>query len=673
MLPLSLLGRPTASRRRTPARLSCEALEARDVPTLITGTVFDDANGNGTRDGGEPGLAGWTAYADNNRNGVFDPGEASALTDADGIYSLDTVAVLPWVGSTGNQYDVVTLRFETGAGGRWLNTTRVDAPLVLRSIGSAVRDFGARFVSDADAGFQPVGPEQLVNQVTAGEQGHPSTGAGTPPVSVAADAAGNYVVAWLTDVNNVSRTISARVFNADGTARTGEITVAVETGPNGTNIGMPSVTMAATGDRIALAWHTAGVTKARVYKKDGSPVSGAVTVATGYLNGIASDATGNFVVLYHYPSPSNGTPVIKAQRFTAAGAATGNAINIANPNLLNGLASVAMDDSGRFVVAWDDIPQAKKNQPSLSYVYAQRFTASGQKAGSQITVASDANIMWQSNVTVASAGAFAVGWYSRASASFGVQRFNADGTTNGAAVRMGDGTEVQPAMGLDDAGNLTLGWTTRAATQTSNWVFASQLPAGSTTPKAITVVNMTMLGGQRNPGLAVTGNGAFVVAWNGYGPGDDAGTFAQRFIPVSPLTAAGGPATSATTAALTADQLRPIVREAVRRWNQTGLTAAERKLLRSVTVHLAELDGATLGLAAGTTITIDQDAAGYGWFVDRTPRKDTEFTAAGNQGELGRIDLLTAVMHELGHVLSRAHAAGGVMGETLGTGVRLGV
>ena len=54
----------------------------------VTGVKFHDLDGDGTRDAGEPGLAGWTIYADLNRNGQLDGGEPSAVTGGDGSYSL---------------------------------------------------------------------------------------------------------------------------------------------------------------------------------------------------------------------------------------------------------------------------------------------------------------------------------------------------------------------------------------------------------------------------------------------------------------------------------------------------------------------------------------------------------------------------------------------------------
>jgi len=56
----------------------------------IHGTKFEDIDGNGVQDAGEPGLAGWTIFIDSgpNPNGVLDAGEISAVTDANGDYVL---------------------------------------------------------------------------------------------------------------------------------------------------------------------------------------------------------------------------------------------------------------------------------------------------------------------------------------------------------------------------------------------------------------------------------------------------------------------------------------------------------------------------------------------------------------------------------------------------------
>jgi hypothetical protein len=103
------------------------------------------------------------------------------------------------------------------------------------------------------------------------------------------------------------------------------------------------------------------------------------------------------------------------------------------------------------------------------------------------------------------------------------------------------------------------------------------------------------------------------------------------------------------------------------------------------------LDGAYLGLTTGNTILLDTNAAGYHWFIDPTPLDDSEFSSGSRPSSLAprpspasrpssdsrlRMDLLTAVMHEMGHSLglSDLHdddATDELMYETLAIGFRV--
>src|SRR5262249_54028823 len=84
--------------------------------------------------------------------------------------------------------------------------------------------------------------------------------------------------------------------------------------------------------------------------------------------------------------------------------------------------------------------------------------------------------------------------------------------------------------------------------------------------------------------------------------------------------------------------------EAFARWRTSGVDTSG---LGSIRIQIANLGGTTLGLASGHTIWLDDNAAGWGWFVDKTPWDDSEFITPGTQGEQNRIDLLSSVMHEM--------------------------
>src|SRR5262249_18877603 len=136
-----------------------------------------------------------------------------------------------------------------------------------------------------------------------------------------------------------------------------------------------------------------------------------------------------------------------------------------------------------------------------------------------------------------------------------------------------------------------------------------------------------------------------------------------------PLTGSGGESLVAAGAApapvketLRAEQVQPLLAEALGRWQAAGV---DTSALHGIEVRIAGLGGLTLGKAEGAILWLDGNAAGWGWFVDARPREDSEFTTPGDQGEGGRMDLLTVLEHEIGDLLGRDHEAGGVMQATL--------
>jgi VCBS repeat-containing protein len=128
------------------------------------------------------------------------------------------------------------------------------------------------------------------------------------------------------------------------------------------------------------------------------------------------------------------------------------------------------------------------------------------------------------------------------------------------------------------------------------------------------------------------------------------------------LEAAGSPSAVAQPApTLTQDALDRAVQQAVSVWSSIALSESQLNDLQKTHFKIADLSGTTLGETLGDTVWIDGDAAGQGWFTN------------GSLPSLksGNFDLITAVAHELGHILGFEHSAGeGVMHAALKAGVR---
>lgn len=60
-------------------------------------------------------------------------------------------------------------------------------------------------------------------------------------------------------------------------------------------------------------------------------------------------------------------------------------------------------------------------------------------------------------------------------------------------------------------------------------------------------------------------------------------------------------------------------------------------------ISIANLSGLTMGWADHGVIWRDDNAAGWGWFVDRTSGNDSHFTRRGNQREPNRMDSFTVL------------------------------
>ncbi len=137
-----------------------------------------------------------------------------------------------------------------------------------------------------------------------------------------------------------------------------------------------------------------------------------------------------------------------------------------------------------------------------------------------------------------------------------------------------------------------------------------------------------------------------------------------------PTGATGGVVLSAST------NISSIVSAAEANWVAVGVNPQSFK---NVQVQIGTLSQGVLADTAGSVITIDASAGGFGWYTNtssgdfQTVANSADQSAKAGTLAVGHMDLLTVVDHELGHVLGLPDVTTGadnLMTQTLSAGMR---
>jgi hypothetical protein len=122
--------------------------------------------------------------------------------------------------------------------------------------------------------------------------------------------------------------------------------------------------------------------------------------------------------------------------------------------------AVAMDNSGNFVITWQDLRDGNYD------IYAQRYDFSGISLGSNFKVNDDLDTLYQYGPVIAmdSPGNFVITWYDYRNGNSDIyaQRYDFSGTPLGSNFRVNDDTEtalqVIPAIAMDGSGRFVIAW-----------------------------------------------------------------------------------------------------------------------------------------------------------------------------------------------------------------------
>jgi hypothetical protein len=327
--------------------------------------------------------------------------------------------------------------------------------------------FGRRYAANGGA----LGAEFQVNTYTSDYQGYPSV-AKHP-------GSGDFVVVWDSYQGLDWTEVFVQRFASSGAPQGGEVQV------NAFTTGFQSdaaVARSATGEFVVV-WGSRPVYISpygylnpqdgdysgifgRRYDANGVALDlefqvNAYTTSDQMLPAVATDASGNFVVVWMSYGQDGENYGIFGQRFSSAGVPQGGEFQVNTyTSSYQGPPAVASDPSGNFVVVWETA-----NDGSLASVAGRRFAASGTAIGAEFTVNTYTTGSQYAPQVSRNTDGFVVTWVSSGqdgsfSGVFG-QQFAPNGIPFGPEFAVNTyvtGDQYGPAVALDATGRFVAAW-----------------------------------------------------------------------------------------------------------------------------------------------------------------------------------------------------------------------
>ena len=321
--------------------------------------------------------------------------------------------------------------------------------------------FGQRY--NANSG-SPIGPQFRVNTFTTGGQDSPA---------VAADSTGNFVVVWRDYFAEGSASgIFGQRFSSSGSPQGTQFRVNTYTtnsqrtpwvaaGPSGdfVVVWLSQLQDGSLGGIFGQRFASSGAPQGPEFRVN--------TYTTGdqyFHPTVALDPSGNFIVVWSSNGQDGSNSGVYGQRFASSGAPQGSEFRVNSYTTGNqSYPSVATDSSGDFVVVWSSVGE----DGAGSGVFGQRFGASGSPLGQEFRVNTTTSGGQRSfAVTADAAGDFVVVWDDNAShdgSGFSVfgQRFASTGSPMGPEFRVNTYTtnnQGDPMIAADGTGRFVAVW-----------------------------------------------------------------------------------------------------------------------------------------------------------------------------------------------------------------------
>jgi hypothetical protein len=362
--------------------------------------------------------------------------------------------------------------------------------------------------------------------------------------SVAVDANGGFVIVWESFLQDgASYGVFGQRFNAAGVAQGGEFRVNSYTTDHQEDAAVASD---ANGNFVVV-WRSdtqdgnLGGVFGRRFDVTGAPQGAEFRVNTytsGFQGdpGVAADGNGGFIVVWggNPPGGASGFDIF-CRRFDAAGVAQAAEFQVnAYTTGVQALPAIAFGVNGDFVVVWHSDGQ----DGSSTGVFGRRFDASGLAQGADFQVNSfTTSYQGAASVGADANGNFVVAWQSSTEDGsiggvFG-QRFDVSGARLGNEFRVNSYTtsgQARPSVASGSDGHFVVVWNSYLQDGSYYGVFGQRFNASGVPQGGEFQVNSHTADQQRSPAVASSPDGDFVVAWQSYRQdGRGYGVFGQRF------------------------------------------------------------------------------------------------------------------------------------------------
>jgi hypothetical protein len=255
---------------------------------------------------------------------------------------------------------------------------------------------------------------------------------------------------------------------------------------------------------------------------------------------VASDQSGNFVVVWQSEGQDGDGPGVFGQRFSSTGVPMGGEFRVNSfTTLAQGSPDVAADQGGGFMVVWESAGQ----DGSDSGIFGQRYSSTGAPLGAEFRVNTYTTGAQRSPAVASGVGNFVVTWEGESADDqlLGIrgQRYSSSGVPLGGEFRVNTyttGDQRSPAVS-DIFGEFTIAWQSDGQDGSGDGVFGQRYAAAGSPAGPEFRVNTYTFSNQSAPALSASWNSVVVLWQSDLQDGSATGIYSQKYwagFPASP-------------------------------------------------------------------------------------------------------------------------------------------